>query len=169
MEIDKFIILGLFEGIPTVDDMITKVKISDLIGNTLVLENGEKRTISDELRNIMIKANDETEFFTLQGRLKPLESSPYVIKYPESRMNQKVAFGYRLRKALTYIGIGGLKVKDIIESGRFELIRHIMAEKHITLEQACQIPYRELHESIYGRVQNTKTYTYLYTKILNET
>lgn len=165
---DRFVILGLFEGIPNADGILTKIRLSDVTGNTLSLSNGKTLHISDELRHIMIQADEETGYVSMSRteRVYPYNDEDTILKQTAiSRLNKNstLLVGSRVRKSMTYIGRNYITIKNIIESGRLNFIKETSEKYGISPEEAIKKnPYKNMHEEIYGKVANKLTYWLIY-------
>ena len=56
--------------------------------------------------------------------------------------------------------------KDISESGRIDLIKKMMKDKNISLDEALSHQYRNDHEAIYGKIMNKEIYKNTYGKFI---
>ena len=169
---DRFIMLALFEGIPTLQ--IQYIKLSDLNDYVVKLHNGETRNISHELSNIMHLADEEEDYISMRDEKRRY---PYVdgdtlarpfISYKGPQNNFSISIGSRVRSCSKYVGMSsGITIKSIIESGRIEYIKRYSKEHQIDPMQMIDVKkYRILHESIFGNIQNFKVYKKMYSKYL---
>jgi hypothetical protein len=170
---DRFIFLGLFEGIPVKDNALINVKLSDLDGNILHLSNGNDLKISDELVHIMYQANEERTYQSLGGKrefdylpsnniIRPLDPT----KLRGSTSNPILIIGSRIRRCSKYMGYD-FTIKNIIESGRINYIKEIMEKYNISVNKAITEPkYKKMYENIYGHIQSTSVYLKTFGKIL---
>ena len=166
---DKFLILGLYEGIPR--RYLDEAKFSDLNEDgTALIINGKEFHISSQLRNIIDGCNDETEYVGYgKGGSRQYVDSEYIIKQTseKSASNRGLVISQRLRKCEMQMGWNlQLIAKDIMESGRMEMIRKIMEDNNITVNTAVNQPYRAMHEEVYGKIQNITTYLATYGKFI---
>lgn len=166
---DKFIILGIFEGISLKE--MSEVKYSDLDGDVLNLSDGKQIHISNELQTIMKYAADETEYIgmTKNNFVYNYVQSDCIIKPFISRKgvqeNPTLMIGTRLRKCSKYLGLPNLTVKQIAESGRIYFIHNMIKENGISLHQALtEKRYNIKHETIYGHIQSRPNYVAVYGK-----
>ena len=170
---DKFIFLGLFEGIPAKGDVLVNVKLSDLNGYILHLSNGNDLKISDELVHIMHQANEEKSYQSLSGRHEydylPKETiirSLDPTKLRGSTVNPTLLVGSRLRKCSKFMGYD-FTMKNLVESGRIHYIKKLMEEYNITMEEAVGEPkYRQMHEKIFGHIQSLTVYLKTFGKFI---
>lgn len=176
---DQFIILGLFEGIPTADDVMKNVKLSDLDGNKLTLSNGNVLEVSDELIHIMRHADEEKEWICYHGtkdrRMKYIDDG-CIIRFvkknddtPYQLSSSTVLIGSRLRRAVRAIGWPDtISMKTIKESGRIHMMKKLASEYGVSIEDTITKPsIRAIHEKIYGKIQNQKTYLSTYGVIID--
>lgn len=164
---DRFVLLGLFEGIP--NSVICDVKLSDLSGNSITLSDGKQLDISEELVRIMRHADEETEYISMT---KTEKAFPYVpsdtiikrtAKAKENVMSNTVVVGSKVRRCARYFGIPTLTIKNLVESGRLHYISEIAKENGITVEEVIKgKKYRKMFEDRYGKVQNLMTYWLTY-------
>ena len=172
--VDKFLFLGIFEGISPKNGAITEVKESDLKdGNKLELKSGVLLTISDELKHIIIQAAEEDDYYSMGNRqlVMNYEKGDTIIrplKRKNPQKNKTIMIGTRFRTCLKYLGMSpGVTLKDISESGRLDFIKRMMKEKNITKEQSIMDKeYRTIHEEIYGAIQNCTMYLKIYGRFL---
>lgn len=169
---DRFIMLALFEGIPTLQ--IQYIRLSDLDDCVVKLHNGKTRNISHELSNIMHLADEEKDYVSMKDEKRRY---PYVdgdilarpfISYKGPQNNFSISIGSRVRSCSKYVGMSsGITIKSIIESGRIEYIKRYSKEHKIDPIQMIDVKkYRILHESIFGNIQNFKVYKKMYSKYL---
>lgn len=174
---DKFIILGLFEGITLKNQNLPNVKISDFEGNIVHLAKGTDLQVSYELVQIAKSAAEELEYITLSSKnvsrstpyepghetiLKPLMSKRGIIRNPS------IIIGTRLRRIVSYLGWEeGITIKTVSESGRLEFIRTYAKRHNIKPEDfAVMAKYKPIHEQYYGTIQNGITYMKTYGAFL---
>ena len=173
---DRFLYLGLFEGIRS--SHITKIKLSDLVQDILVLPDGNKITISRELVNIMHDANDEENCVLLkfgkEDRTSPYVAGDEILKdtvgfRKKSRiLDGNALISRRLFVCNEYMGVS-YTVKSIQESGRLEMIRELAKEMNIEPEKFLDNPeLRSIHEYRYGELQQVMTYKLTYGRLLGD-
>lgn len=173
---DRFLYLGLFEGIRS--SYITKIKLSDLVQDILVLPDGNKITISRELVNIMHDANDEENCVLLkfgkEDRTSPYVAGDEILKdtvgfRKKSRiLDGNALISRRLFVCNEYMGVS-YTVKSIQESGRLEMIRELAKEMNIEPEKFLDNPeLRSIHEYRYGELQQVMTYKLTYGRLLGD-
>lgn len=123
---DKFIMLGLFEGIcgkATLE--LCNAKLSDIEGNTMKLSSGRTVEISDELKEYAIQASEETIYYALGEKQRYVQlntDSKYIIK---NKCNSQYEYGEssrklhnRIRNILEYMGYPDIvTAKVIIQNG----------------------------------------------------
>lgn len=170
---DQFIILGLFEGIPTKNDCIRQVKISDLNGYELRLCNGETRTISKQLRHIMEEADKEVDYIVLSNTEKtiPYNIEPTIIKSLNRKTSQRntiLLVGTRIRKCFKYLGYEeGITIRNLQDSGRIYFIKKYANENSVDIrEMIFNSHLRIIHEDIYGKIQNLNAFWKMYKNYL---
>lgn len=167
---DQFIMLALFEGVPTLQ--LQYVKLDDLDGEVLTLHNGEKRTVSHKLSNIMHLADEEEDYISMSSGKRKY---PYIngkelarpfISYKGVQNKFIVSIGGRIRQCAKYIGLSsGITIKSIIESGRIDFIKKYSKEHNIDpIEMINEKHYRIIHEEIFGKIQNFQVYKKMYTR-----
>ena len=165
---DKFVLLGSFEGIRTMD--FPAIKMSDIKGNSLVLK---KRTIriSDELAEIAAEANSETVYMSPIRRLKiDLEPSDYILKNKADADEGKIPtteLSIRFHRLMKYLDMAAITMKDLRESGRIEFIMQLMRETGESLENVLHTK-RDVIENQYGKVQALSSYMNIYGPIIEE-
>ena len=170
---DRFVLLGLFEGIP--NDVICDVKLSDLSRDTITLSNGKKIDVSKELISIMNIANDEAEYISMT---KTEKTFPYVYsntiikrtaKAKGNIMSNTVLVGSKVRRCAKYFGLPSLTIKNLVESGRLHYISEIARENGITAEEVVKSKkYRKMFEDRYGKIQNLMTYWLTYGQTIKQ-
>ena len=170
---DKFIILGLFEGL-TIGE-ISEIRPQDYDNGELVLPS-RRLPISEELQNIFADASVETEYAVYstsetQRYYRPQADSPQLIKPllnnpPE---NLRIIVGNRYRTTTQAIGISAnVTLTNMRESGRMDFIRRQMAETGLSLHDALSKANRVEMERRYGKIQNYMVYEKLYGSIINK-
>ena len=165
---DKFVLLGSFEGIRTMDFPV--IRISDIKGNSLVLK---KRTIqiSDELAEIAAEANTETVYMSPIRRLKiDLGSSEFVLKNKADADEGKIPtteLSIRFHRIMKYLDLASVTMKDLRESGRIEFIMRLMRETGESLENVLHTK-RDIIENQYGKIQALSSYVNIYGPIIEE-
>lgn len=165
---DKFVLLGSFEGIRTMD--FPAIKMSDIKGNSLVLK---KRTIriSDELAEIAAEANSETVYMSPIRRLKiDLEPSDYILKNKSDSDEERIPtteLSIRFHRLMKYLDMAAITMKDLRESGRIEFIMQLMMETGESLENVLHTK-RDIIENQYGKVQALSSYVNIYGPIIEE-
>ena len=165
---DKYIFLGLFEGIPTKNQTLGKLRYDQVNGNTIIFDDGSELIISDELAEIIKRSRYETERIVGRGTRPP---EPYVEEdtiirqtlKKNAQTNLTLIIGGRFRSCLKMMDFpASLAQRDVAESGRLEFIRNMMKKYSITFNDCLYIPeYREIHEKWFGTIQNL--YGYLTT------
>lgn len=174
---DQFIFLGLFEGIPVRDDIIGKVGINDIVDGVLTLPNGIQLQLSKELLHIINMTEEEVCYENAWSKRK--EVFPYIqtgtiLKPYLARGNVETDIpticGRRIRKCIKFLGIPkGTTIKTIVESGRIHFIKEYAKDNTIPVEQMItNRKYREMHETIYGKIQNQQMYLLMYGKYLSD-
>lgn len=165
---DRFVLLGSFEGIRTMD--FPAIKMSDIKGNSLVLK---KRTIciSDELAEIAAEANAETFYMSPIRRLKiDLEPSDYILKNKADADEGKIPtteLSIRFHRLMKYLDMAAITMKDLRESGRIEFIMQLMRETGESLDSILHNK-RDTIENQYGKIQALSSYMNIYGSIIEE-
>ena len=177
-ESDKFIMLGLFEGIPVADDVMKNVKLSDLEDNILHLSNGVDLKVSEQLKNYMHLANQEDCYISYSNLRSPQEI-PYkedgcvireTMRNKSDKTNSTIFIGARLRRAIRYLGmVEGTTMKTIMESGRLHFMRELAKEYNVKMEDTINNrKLRDIHERIFGKIQNRITYMSTYGRCFED-
>lgn len=172
---DKFIILGIFEGIPVKGGVMNRITMDDLSGNELVLKNDvgiriATRIISHELRSIMEDADAETTYTSMASRhtVKPYDlSETTVLKTILSKKNAmhvcEAQLATRMRKSFKWLGYEGITIKSLMESGRIQFIKEYCKKNKISWENAITDgDHRVIHEDIFGKIQSVPVYLRTY-------
>lgn len=167
---DRYVFLGLFEGIPL--NAIGAVRLDDLNKNVLTLPDGSTRELSNELVNIMHLADEEESYMSMAEKRKGI--FPYVdgcntvlkpfVARKSVEKNAVLMVGNRIRRCIKYCHLSpGITIKSISKSGRIQFIKDKAKEFGIRTEvMASESQYRIMHEEIYGKVQNMKTFLLIY-------
>jgi hypothetical protein len=177
-ESDKFIMLGLFEGIPVADDVMKNVKLSDLEDNILHLSNGVDLKISEQLKNYMYLA-DQEDCYVSYSNLRSPQEIPYkddgciireTIRNQSDKTNSTIFIGARLRRVIKYLGMAeGTTMKTIMESGRLHFIKELAKEYNVKMEDTINNrKLRDIHERIFGKIQNRITYMSTYGRCFED-
>ena len=142
---DKFILLGLFEGIKGQDFCeLGKLKPEDVHGNTLNLCTGRKVVISNKLKDIIENCTTETMYYGMKSRDSyrkfPLIDRGFIIKdYPNSKDDvsdfQRGRQIYNsIQRIMQYIGIyPNVSANELFESGKIDMIQTCAKE----LKMSC--------------------------------
>lgn len=134
---DQFIILGLFEGLKGKDFCdFTKLKPSDVNGNTLSLHNNREIEVSDKLISYIHDSIEETKYYPCivgtynLNRIIDLVDFGYVIKYYPNMQEDATDFQkgrviYNgIRRSLQYIGVfETMTANGLSESGKIHMIK----------------------------------------------
>lgn len=167
---DRFIFLGLFEGINAQN--LVNVGASDLDGNELHLHDGRTITISKELCHTILMAAEETTWVSTKIRQREYDYIPsdkiirsIDVKNPQT--NMMLLIGGRFRSALKYMGLPSeISRKDIMEGGRLDYIKQIMQKKNLPLDNVLRSDIRNAIETRYGKIQNLTIYENIYGKFI---
>jgi len=167
---DRFIFLGLFEGINAQN--LVNVSVSDLDGNELRLHDGRTITISKELCHTILMAAEETTWVSTKIRQREYDYIPsdkiirsIDVKNPQT--NMMLLIGGRFRSALKYMGLPSeISRKDIMEGGRLDYIKQIMQKKDLPLDNVLRSDIRNAIETRYGKIQNLTIYENIYGKFI---
>lgn len=167
---DRFIFLGLFEGINAQN--LVNVSVSDLDGNELRLHDGRTITISKELCHTILMAAEETTWVSTKIRQREYDYIPsdkiirsIDVKNPQT--NMMLLIGGRFRSALKYMGLPSeISRKDIMEGGRLDYIKQIMQKKNLPLDNVLRSDIRNAIETRYGKIQNLTIYENIYGKFI---
>lgn len=170
---DRFMFLGIFEGITMKNHNLSNVKISDLNGNVVKLSDGTELPISNELVNIMHVAAEETTWISMGKREKEyqlVEGDTIIrpINAPNGvTENITIMIGGRIRRCAKFLGRPKITIKMLAESGRIDFIKRKAAEYGIKTEDMVFGSTHSLEqEKIYGKVQNKSIYMSMYGKYL---
>lgn len=169
---DRYIFLGLFEGISSKGCMIGKIRFDQVEPEKIVYDNGDELAISPQLYSIIKTAEMETErvFNGNSNRREVYLPSNTIIrqtikKNPQN--NLSLLIGGRFRSGLKQMDLPQtITQKSIAESGRIEFIRNMMKQYNISKKEIFNDEYRQIHEKIFGRVQNITTYMETYGKFI---
>jgi len=172
---DKFIILGLFEGIPVKGGVMNRITMGDLDGCNLILRNEKgiriaTRTITKELRHIMENADAESTYQSMssQHRTYPYDMRETtvlktILSKKNALRNSDAQLATRMRKCFNYLGYEGITIKSIMESGRIQFIKNFCRENKLPWQEALtDSDYRSIHEDIYGKIQSVPVYLKTY-------
>ena len=171
---DRFLFLGIFEGIPPRSKVLGGLRFDQVVENTITFDDGKTLEISDELKHIIEIAEEEWGRVQI-GRVRnnkviPYEETDTIIRKEikkDAQENVALLICKRFKSCINYMGLPSeITQKDISESGRLHYIKQMMEKYGITLEQALSSPYRREHENIYGAVQNTVIYANTYGKFI---
>ena len=174
-ESDKFIILGLFEGIPVKDGVMNRITMGDLDGNNLTLRNEmgvriATRTISKELRHIMENAATESTYESMssQHRTYPYDMRgttvlKTILSKKNALRNSDAQLATRMRKCFNFLGYEGITMKSVSESGRIQFIKEFSEKNKLPWQDVVtDSKYRSIHEDIYGKIQSVPVYLRTY-------
>lgn len=168
---DVFVIWGAFNGL-TIRDMVL-VRFNDLEGNELNFPNNRgKFKVTEELVNAIGRCRYEEEYVTYSSKHVVLQyeapddpENPLVFRR-FSRVNQDASrhMSRRFTGAMAEIGLTGMTVKAMNESGRMEFIRQM----NVPVEQAVVMPVASEHVRQFGKIQQQTVWVNTYGKILKE-
>lgn len=169
---DAFLLLALFEGVPT--KCLFDLKVSDFDeNNNLHLSNGNVIEASYKLKYYAeMGAEEDTRESIPHGKKEfryEYTDGDHIIRHIKRnnvRQNETIIIGLRMRKAGEYLDAPNITMKSLSESGRMWFIGK-MIQDGMTLEEAV-VDHRPDHEAVYGRIQNAKTYLNIYGKIIME-
>ena len=137
---DKFILLGLFEGIKGNDYCeLANLRSEDVNGNILTLCTGRTIEISDKLKYIIEECIEEKTYYSLSGDRKktmPLIDRGFIIKdYPNTKDDvsefQRGRQIYNsIQRIMQFTGVyPKVSANQIFESGKLDMIK-TQAEKY---------------------------------------
>lgn len=172
---DKYLVLAPFEGIGMRNDELVNARASDLNGNVIIINRNEFE-VSDELAYFIRKTLDEDTYVSLANDSIEYQYYPCdtiikpILRYGTTNhvsMNPKIMIQTRLKMIISYTGLTkNTTVKSLMESGRLDMIRNIISKYNISLDDALSSPYIEMHEKLYGKIQNKSTYKSTYGVLL---
>ena len=166
---DRFIILGIFEGISTKNHTLAKISFDQVEGNKIVTPN-RTYIISDELFRIICVAEQEKERIVGGGKPdEPYAESPYIVR-PTVRANAQrnpcILIGSRFRRGLSEMGFSAeITQRDLAESGRLEYLKKKMTETGLSFVDV-EKRFREEHEKMFGTIQNYTVYHATYGSLV---
>ena len=131
---DKFILLGLFEGIKGKDFCeLANLRPEDVNGNIVKLCTSRTIEISDKLKHIIEECIEEKIYYSTSGKEKkimPLIDRGYVIKdYPNTKESvSEFQRGRQIynstQRIMQFIGIyPNVSANQIFESGKLDMIK----------------------------------------------
>ena len=168
---DVFVIWGAFNGL-TIRDMVL-IRFGDLEGNKLIFPNNRgKFEVTEELVDAIRHCQYEEEYITYSDKHMVLQyeapdnpDNPLVFRRlsrvtqtPQRHMSRRFAV------AMAEIGLAGMTIKSMNESGRMEFIRHM----NVPVEQAVVMPVASEHVRQFGKIQQQTVWVNTYGKILKE-
>lgn len=163
---DRFVLLGSFEGLRTMD--FPGIKISDIKNGTLTLKNRTIK-ISEDLFQIASEANAETSYISPIRKLDiALANTDYILKARVEAELDKIPtteLSVRFNRIMKYLDLKHITMKDLRESGRIEYIINIIRERSMSLDDVLA-NYRSDIENQYGKIQNIPSYKALYGPII---
>ena len=169
---DRFMTLGLFEGIRGRNDLgILEARMSDIKGNELTLLDGSVTEISDELIEIAKESASVFEYVAKGGRRRfPLESDKDKIVKTTLRRdarnnvhNMVPGRVYLIRHIKLFGELIDVDVTplDMTEAGRVDFIREEV-KRGISIERAAL-----MSEKKYGKLTRASTEIELYKAIID--
>lgn len=169
---DKFLILGIFEGINGNGlDEALRAKISDIEGDKLTLFTGREITISPELKKFAIESERTYEFYPYSKNMNaivPLKKYPGYIVKPLNNSSKDPEESYvnscRLNKIMKAADLFSVTNRmSIRKSGIIHLIRSILDNR--TDRETVSITK---DEEIVAAVRNQFDFDLLYNNIFME-
>ena len=170
---DKFLILGIFEGIPTVNEVLFNVKLQDVNAKegTIALSNGKTRKFSPELIKYALRAGEEDGYTNMKTQktyqlydtgtlIKPIIYIPgRVLTRPMLVINR------RFTQCRIYMGWPEITTATVRDSGRIHYLREKIKETGMPLREYISVNREEV-EDLFGRIQNLTAYVAIYGKII---
>lgn len=159
---DQFIILALFEGLyGEFFDEIAMLRPEDINDNIATLCNGRKTILSSKLLAIIEECIKEdtyycsAEFKNGGKKTVPLTPSGYILKnFPNVVKDDAKSRGYRVstsfRKVFVDLGYEYINPKNIIDSGKIDMIKRRAAELGIGNIEFVRSNYIKEVEEKYG-------------------
>ena len=173
---DQFIFLGIFEGLGLNSNILGNIRFDQVDYDKKVVYFDEKTIpISDDLVSIIKNSKDKEDGRIPVGKSVSRKTTSYIqtdtiIRQGERKNSQadlNKLIGYRFRACLNKMGLyKEITRKDISESGRIDLIKKMMKDENISLDEALSHQYRNDHEAIYGKIMNKEIYKNTYGKFI---
>lgn len=140
---DKFVLLGLFEGLKGKDFCeLAKLRLSDINGNRATLCTGRKVELSNKLISIIEECVEENTYYSISGKgvkTTTLIDNGYIIKdYPNVKSNvSDFQIGRKIYNSVTrilnYFGVlEYMSANSVYESGKIDMINRRSRELGIT-------------------------------------
>ena len=141
---DQFILLSLFEYGKSKNFLdIINVELSDIVGNTLKLQDGRVVKISDKLKQIASYSYYEKTYYSISGKgvkkMPLIDNGNKVIKdYPNARKDvSEFQLGRKIYNSITrsldYVGVlEWCSANSVTESGKLHMIKERSKELNKT-------------------------------------
>jgi len=176
---DKFVCLAIFEGIcGTGFKELYNLRMADFNGNDVYLCTGRKVSVSNDLVAFAKESADTYELYGYgegaKGRVYYYDKTDLrILKRRDNyRTTTETAERRRVQNILLRIkdftGSPAFTKSGLKESGRIEMIRHMMAEQGINdLETVVRVNAKELEER-YGAIMSIPRFVAKYSYLFNE-
>lgn len=183
-ESDKFVLLGLYEGLKGKDFCdITYARYSDIDteNGTIKLSSGRTIKISKKLQNIACLAKDEYEYYTRNDKVFKLQDDEYpdeivkVKSYTNSNTNSwnKGRRIYVKIQNLLKEEFPNASLQSIWESGRIAMVKNKLKEYGLSVDDYMNLIARDkgvynLNDVVnqYGRINSIDAYMLKYKEYL---
>lgn len=141
---DQFIMLSLFEYGKSKNFVdIVNVELTDIVGNTLKLQDGRVVNISNRLRQIAENSYYETTYYSISGKgiktMTLVNNGDKIVKdYPNAKIDvSEFQAGRKIYNSITrsldYVGaIDWCSANSLSESGKLHMIKERAKELNIT-------------------------------------
>ena len=165
---DKFIVLGLFEGICGERYCeLSMANYEDISNGEMKLYSGRVIPVSQKLAKISRIASETYEYTTIGGKTIPINGNGILKTANNSagtRMVPNVVVQHfdliREEGILPRV----IKPKNIMESGRLDFIKQEMEKTHLPLKEAA-MRSKERHFYIYGPWRSFREFNEKYVKV----
>lgn len=174
---DKFLILGLYEGMTTKE--LFSAKKEDINGNVMSLSSGRKFVISDELKAFAERSAVATEYYIKKSNNVHVDAAVFkradgddriawIVNYRLNTERKDTKRNTELRlikRASTAIGYPTMTALKYNRAGRVDYIRHKIGQDDITIYE-YEVQHVNEIDAIYGAMSPTTRADYL--KVLKE-
>lgn len=176
---DKFILLALFEGICGEEmSELVEIRKEDITGNEIQLASDRILEISKELKSLAYESADEYVYYAYKkdGDIKELyyaKDDPYVIKRmynadveASSKIKRQRLYS-KVMRIKEYLGSSAIGKKQLMESGRIDMIKQLMKEQNLPVFECIQRNRFEI-EYRYGILTSISRYLLKYGEFYEE-
>jgi len=166
---DRFIILGIFEGISTKKQTLARITYSQVQGNEIITPEKTYKISDDLLRIILVSKMEDVRIIGGDNPDEPYIESDCIVRptiRANAQKNLSILIGTRFRRSLREMNFPPeITQRDIAESGRLEFLKEKMNETGLTLGEVMR-KFREEHEGLYGKIQNYSAYEATYGSLI---